>query len=514
MADPTDLTLDISNLEQLDLLAKDKLPRMVYDYYRSGSHSESTLRENRAAFASYRILPRMLQDMSHVDLSSTLLGMPLSFPVMVAPMAMHGMAHPDGELATARAAAAAGVPFTLSTMATRSIAEVAATGHPSLIFQLYVIRDRGLVTRWVREAEALGYTAIMVTVDAQRLGHREADERNSFHLPPGLELKNLTALETRTASPLLQQTIQTATPSVTSDRREHDAAPQASRSSTWDSAPQAAAAEAAAAGSSSSSSPETAGSDSRGAIGAMGAAAFGSGPFSAKREPATPQGRAGPAPIPCKREGSHKSGLMQLFRAQVDDSLSWDFIPWLKSVTSLPIILKGLLHPEDALLALHHKVDAIVVSNHGGRQLDCAPSALEMLPFIVEAVRGRIPVIMDGGIRRGTDIIKALALGARCVLLGRPLLYALSLGGQAGVRSALQLLRSELELSMALAGCRSLASITPALLRPANAAAERALLALTAADPVASGGAAAAMSGEGAAGSTGLPVGAGRATPA
>ncbi|GIL43172.1 hypothetical protein Vafri_986 [Volvox africanus] len=296
-------------------------------------------------------------------------GIRSSIPVWIAPMAMHGLADPQGrEVATCRAAAACGVPFTFSTVATSSLSEIQATGHNATIFQLYVIRNRNVVRRWVTEAEERGFKALMVTVDAQRLGNREADARNKFTLPPGLALRNLEYL--------------------------------------------------------------SAGSTAQ------------------------------------ARDSADGSGLMRLFAAEVDDSLTWEFIPWLRSITKLPIIVKGLLSPADAELAVQYGVDGIVVSNHGGRQLDFAPSGLEMLPAIVAAVQGRVPVLVDGGVRRGTDVIKALALGASAVLLGRPVLYGLAVGGQAGVERVLQLLRNEIELSMALAGCSSVRDIGPHLLLP------------------------------------------------
>jgi len=350
--------------------ARKVLDKQAYDYYSGGSESKFTVQENRDVFARYKLLPRMLRDVSHIDMSCSVLGIQSSMPVWVAPMAMHGLAHPDKEVATAKGSAQMGVPYTFSTVATSSFEEIAATCHPNAVYQLYVIKNRDVVRGWVQKAERLGFKAVMVTVDAQRLGRREADERNRFTLPPHLALRNLEDL------------------SATSQQV---------------------------------------------------------------------QARASQA----------GSGLTTLFASQVDDSLTWDFIPWLRSVTRLPIMLKGVLAPEDAERAVAAGVDAIVVSNHGGRQLDFAPSALEMLPAIVAVVKGRVPVLMDGGVRRGTDVLKALALGAHGVLLGRPLLYGLALGGQAGVERVLGLLKAELELAMALAGCAKLSDIGPHLLLPA-----------------------------------------------
>jgi len=268
------------------------------------------------------------------------------------------------ELGTARAAASKHIPKIVSTMANMDLGTVATSENPNLWFQLYVIKDRGLVESWVRQAEAAGYKAIMVTVDAQRLGKREADQRNRFKLPEGLQLANLQ-------------------------------------------------------------------------------------PLAAKASSAAQKGL-----LQARDTSESGSGLVQLFTKEVDDSLTWEFLPWLKKVTKLPVYVKGVLAPADAQLALEYGADGIVVSNHGGRQLDYSPSALDMLPSVVAAVKGRVPVLMDGGIRRGTDVFKALALGASCVLLGRPVLYGLAVGGQAGVAKVLETIRGEFELAMALAGCR------------------------------------------------------------
>ncbi|EFJ52009.1 hypothetical protein VOLCADRAFT_56216 [Volvox carteri f. nagariensis] len=366
-------SLTFLNLVEVEEQARHVLTKMAYDYYSTGSDTCSTVVENRTCFARYKLLPRMLRNVSRVDTSHEVFGIRSSMPVWVAPMAMHGLADPQGrEVATCRAAAASAVPFTFSTVATASFEEIQVTGHSAAIFQLYVIRNRDVVRRWVTEAEVRGFKALMVTVDAQRLGNREADERNKFTLPAGLALRNLEYLSTGSTA-------------------------QA-------------------------------------------------------------------------RDSADGSGLMRLFAAEIDDSLTWDFIPWLRSITKLPIIAKGLLSPDDAELAVQYGVDGIVVSNHGGRQLDFAPSGLEMLPAVVAAVRGRVPVLVDGGIRRGTDVIKAsmeaLALGASAVLLGRPVLYGLAVGRQAGVERVLQLLRKEIELSMALTGCACLRDIGPQLLLP------------------------------------------------
>ncbi|KAK9814510.1 hypothetical protein WJX72_007115 [[Myrmecia] bisecta] len=295
---------------------------MVYGYYASGADTESTVRDNRAAFARYRLLPRMMVDVSHLDPSCKLLGKRLAFPVIVAPMAMQQMAHPDGELAVARACASAGIPMGVSTMGTYEKREVmlAGAGVPFMMYQLYVFRDRDFVRDMVQDAERAGYTALAVTVDAPFLGNREADTRNSFKLPEGMFLRNVEGLVKKLA-------IHHNTPG---------------------------------------------------------------------------------------------SGLNEVFSKQIDASLTWDFMLWLRTVTKLPVYVKGILSAADAQLAVDHGVDGIIVSNHGGRQLDFAPAAIDMLPSIRASVGQAVPVLVDGGVRRGTDIIKALALGADVVLLGRP----------------------------------------------------------------------------------------------
>eukprot|EP00878_Enallax_costatus_P004735 GHUV01004984.1.p1 GENE.GHUV01004984.1~~GHUV01004984.1.p1 ORF type:complete len:457 (+),score=118.12 GHUV01004984.1:151-1521(+) len=362
------------NLEELEEMAKSKLTKMAYDYYAGGANTQQSVRDNRTSFANYRILPRILVDVSRVDTSCNMFGYKMSAPIIVAPMAMHGLAHCSKELGTACGAAAAGIPMTVSTMANMGLEEIAVqANHPCLLFQLYVIKDRQLVAHWVQQAEAAGYKALVVTVDAQRLGTREADERNRFRLPDHLQMANLQPL---------------------ADKRARDL----------------------------------------------------------------------PGQVVHARDVSHGSGLFSLFAKEVDDSLTWEAIPWLRTLTSLPIYIKGVLSPEDARLAVQYGVDGIIISNHGGRQLDYSPSALDMLPDVVAAVGGQVPILMDGGIRRGTDVLKALALGAKAVLLGRPVLYGLAVNGQEGVTQVLETLRRELELAMALSGCRTLQDMGPQLL--------------------------------------------------
>ena len=304
---------------------------------------------NEEAFARRRIVPRVLRGAADRDLRTELLGAELSMPVLIAPTAFHRLAHPDGEVATARAAADAGTVFVVSMAATRPVEEIAAAGG-TLWFQLYPQPDRAFTEAVVRRAEAAGCRALVVTVDSPVFGRRERDLRNGFlDLPAGLACENM---------------------------RDRD-------------------------------------------------------------------GRVRPIAM--------------------DAAMGWERIDWLRGRTGLPILLKGVLHPADARLAVEHGVDGLIVSNHGGRQLDGAIAALDALPGVVEAAGGRLPVLVDGGIRRGTDVLTALALGAAAVLVGRPVIWGLAVGGATGVRHVLELLRTDLDHALALAGAARPADLTPDL---------------------------------------------------
>ncbi|EOA16863.1 hypothetical protein CARUB_v10005088mg [Capsella rubella] len=350
--------MEITNVMEYEKIAKEKLPKMVYDYYASGAEDQWTLQENRNAFSRILFRPRILIDVSKIDVSTTVLGFNISMPIMVAPTAMQKMAHPDGELATARATSAAGTIMTLSSWATSSVEEVASTGPGIRFFQLYVYKDRNVVRQLVKRAEKAGFKAIALTVDTPRLGRRESDIKNRFALPRGLTLKNFEGLD-------------------------------------------------------------------------LG-----------------------------KIDKTNDSGLASYVAGQVDQSLSWKDITWLQSITSLPILVKGVITAEDARIAVEYGAAGIIVSNHGARQLDYVPATIMALEEVVKAVEGRIPVFLDGGVRRGTDVFKALALGASGVFVGRPSLFSLAAHGEAGVRKMLQMLRDEFELTMALSGCRSLREIS------------------------------------------------------
>jgi 4-hydroxymandelate oxidase len=355
--------MDLINLFDFEAAAREKLSAMAYDYYRSGSFDEITLEENHAAYDRLRLRFRVLRDVSERDLSIELLGRRISMPMLIAPTAFHRLAHPDGEAATARAAAAAGTIMTLSTLSNCSIEEVAAAAAGPLWFQLYVYRDREATRELVGRAEAAGYSALVLTVDAQVWATRERDVRNRFHLPAGMRMANLMT-------------------SGLDSIEAHDS----------------------------------------------------------------------------------DSGLGRYVASLFDPTLAWSDLEWLAGISQLPLVIKGVVDPEDARRAVDHGAAAVIVSNHGGRQLDTSIATIDALPAVAEAVDGRIPVLVDGGVRRGTDVVKALALGARAVLVGRPVLWGLAVNGEEGVAQVLDILRKEFDVALGLCGCRSCAELDRALL--------------------------------------------------
>jgi len=333
------------------------------DYYRSGAMDEHTLSDNINAFQRIKLLPRVLNDVSNVDTQVDLSGSTLSSPLIISPTAFLGMAHPDGELAVARAAHSSNSIMICSTMSNSPIEDITAASDAEIWFQLYVYKDKEATLALIDRAKKAGCKAIVITVDAPFLGQREHDVRNEFQLPEHLHLSNLQALDKST--------------------------------------------------------------------------------------------------LPNK---DGHSGLAHYFENMIDKSLTWHNIKWLKEQANMPVYLKGILHPKDAALAVEYGVDGIIVSNHGGRQLDGAISSIDALPAIAGAINKQIPIIMDGGIRRGSDILKALALGAQCIGVGRPVIWGLSHSGQEGVEDVLRILQSELSLAMALAGCASIADISSELI--------------------------------------------------
>lgn len=350
------------NLFGYEQLAKEHLSQMAFDYYSSGAWDEVTLRDNLAAFTRVKLRPKMLVDVSKINLTTQVLGESLQLPLLIAPMAFQCLADPEGEIATALAAEIAGVGMVLSTLATKSLEEVATVANGLQWFQLYIHKDQGLTQALVQRAYTAGYKAICLTVDAPMLGKRERDQRNEFTLPPGLHPANLTNIS---------------------------------------------------------------GLD-----------------------------------IP---QATGESGLLTYFSQQINPGVTWKDLEWLQSLSPLPLVIKGILRADDAVRAVEYGAQAIVVSNHGGRQLDGAIASLDALPDIIAAVDGKAEVLLDGGIRRGTDILKALAYGAKAVLIGRPVLWGLAVAGKIGVSHIISLIQDELNLAMALSGCASLGDIDSSL---------------------------------------------------
>jgi isopentenyl diphosphate isomerase/L-lactate dehydrogenase-like FMN-dependent dehydrogenase len=327
------------NAHDYEALARESLDENAWEYFRGGAGDESTLRENLAAFERWKLRPRLLVDVTTVDAGTTVLGTPVASPILVAPVALQKLADPEGEAATARAAAAAGTIMMLSSSATMRpgpVAEAAPGG--TRWFQVYVFRDRGVTQSLIDEACEHGYSALVLTIDVPILGRREGAIRIGFHIPDGLEVAG------------------------------------------------------------------------------------------------------------------------DIF-GDLDPSVTWRDLEWIAG-HGLPVVLKGVLTTDAARAAIEHGAAAIVVSNHGGRQLDGVRASIDALPHVVEAVDGRTEVLLDSGVRRGVDVLRALALGARAVLVGRPIVYALAAGGEAGVSHLLQLLREEVELGLGLLGCTSPAEVS------------------------------------------------------
>jgi isopentenyl diphosphate isomerase/L-lactate dehydrogenase-like FMN-dependent dehydrogenase len=347
------------NVADFERLAEERLEPGAFGYFAGGAGDEWTLRENVAAFGRWYLRPRVLVDVRSVTTATTVLGCDVSMPILVAPTAFHRLAHPEGEVATARGAAAAGTVMCLSSLAGASASEIAeAAPDGARWFQLYWSRDRGFVENLLARVVEAGFGAVVLTVDFPAAGRRERDVRAAFELPAGLPFPNL---------------------------------------------------------------PEPiAGEDFHGALGEV-----------------------------------------------VDPGLTWRDLEWLSSVCRLPLLLKGVLTAEDALLSVEHGAEGIVVSNHGGRQLDGVQASLEALPEVAEAVGDRAEILLDGGVRRGTDAVKALALGARAVLVGRPVIWGLAVDGGAGVARVLELLQAEVALALKLLGCASPGEVGPAHVRRA-----------------------------------------------
>ncbi|HET9849434.1 MAG TPA: alpha-hydroxy acid oxidase [Candidatus Dormibacteraeota bacterium] len=350
-------------LDDYEPVARQILPKEIYDYFAGGAEDEAAVAGNREAYRRYRFRFRVLASTLEPDLSCQLLGERFTMPVHLAPAATQRMAHPEGELAAARAAADAGIIYSLSTLSTCSLEEVASVSKGARWFQLYIYRDRSIAIDLIDRAAAAGYRAVALTVDTPVLGRRERDFRNAMMMPDGLRYENLTDALAKTDAADLGQ-----------------------------------------------------------------------------------------------------SALAQYFVTQMDKTLTWKDLEWLVSRSKLPVLVKGVVRGDDARRSIAAGVGGVIVSNHGGRQLDYSIATLDALPEVVEAVGSDVPVLVDGGVRRGTDVLKALALGASSVMIGRPYLWALAVNGYEGVRHMLELMRDEIAVSMSLLGVKNLSELSKDLL--------------------------------------------------
>jgi L-lactate dehydrogenase (cytochrome) len=376
---------DIADLRKI---AKRRLPGGVFDYIDGGAEGEITLGRNSEAFRELVLHPHVLQDVSSIDLSTTLLGKPRTAPLVLAPTGFTRIAHPEGELAVARAAGKRGLPYGLSTLGTRSIEELARVATAPLWFQVYVWKDRGLVKELISRSAAAGYEALMVTVDTAVLGRRERDVRRGFSLPPKIGLETFIdgALHPGWSLDLVRND-----PITFANLVDHD-----------------------------------------------------------------------------DINGSTAVTLSDFVNKQFDQAMSWEQLDWIRSASDLPVILKGVQRVDDAQRAAKEGLKTILLSNHGGRQLDTSPAPIELLPQVKDAVGDSLEVMIDGGIRRGSDIVKACALGASAVSIGRPYLYGLAAGGERGVDFVIEHLLKGMERTMQLCGVTKVSELTSDLLNPSS----------------------------------------------
>jgi L-lactate dehydrogenase (cytochrome) len=381
----------IACIADLHDLAKRRVPRAFFEYAISGSYNEETLRANRTDLEAIKLRQRILIDVDKRDLSTTIVGQKASLPIALAPIGLLGMQRGDGEILAAKAANAAGVPFTLSTMSVCSIEQVAEATAAPFWFQVYVIRDRAFIEDLIRRAKAANCSALVLTLDLQILGQRHRDVRNGLTVPPQVRLSNVIDIATK---PRWIWSILN------------------SRSKTF--------------------------GNLAGHVKGM----------------------------------ENVNSLAQWTASQFDPTLSWKDVAWIRKLWPGKLILKGIMDVEDAKLAAKSGADALVVSNHGGRQLDGAASSISMLPQIADAVGKDIEIMFDGGVRCGQDIMRALALGAKSCMVGRAYVYGLGAAGEAGVAKAIDILRKELDVTMALCGVRNVSEIGPqVLVNPPQAAA-------------------------------------------
>ncbi len=362
---------NVTSIEDLRLMAKRRVPRAFFEYADCGSYFEETLRANRADLAKIKLRQRVMINVDERNLATTMVGEPVSLPIVLAPTGLTGMQYGDGEILACQAAHEAGIQFTLSTMSICSIEDVAAATAKPFWFQLYVMRDRGFAASLIERARAAKCSALMLTSDLQIQGQRHRDIKNGLTVPPQIKLANLMDIMSKPAWAMR----------VLMGKRK----------------------------------------------------TFGN--------------------LEGRLPGMHGvKSLAHWISGQFDPTLSWKDVDWIREQWPGKLIIKGILDVEDAKIAARTGANALVVSNHGGRQLDGAPSSISVLPRIAEAVGSDIEVLFDGGIRSGQDVLRALALGARGCLIGRAFLYGLGAGGRAGVRTAIELIRRELDVSMALTG--------------------------------------------------------------
>ena len=365
--DASSLTPQLSCLTDFEPVAKMRVSHMAWEFFNGSVADEITMRWNIEAYQKTKLKPRVLVDVSKLDTRVTLFGHENAFPIILAPTAYHKLAHPEGELATARGAGNAKATMVVSTVATTSIEDISNAATQPLWFQLYVQRDRGFTKELVQRAEAAGVQALCLTVDTPITGPRNREMRAQFELPPSMERPNLRGLKLNGVA-------------VATDPNAHLASGES------------------------------------------------------------------------------------IYTTATDPSMSWKDIDWLLSFTKVPLLTKGVLNPDDADRAVKAGVKGIMVSNHGARNLDTVPATIEALPYVTDRVAGRVPVIVDGGIRRGTDVLKALANGANAVMIGRPYLYGLAVAGDAGVTRVVSILQREFEMAMALTGRPTIASIDRSVL--------------------------------------------------
>ena len=372
-----------TSIDDLRDIAKARVPKAFFEYADHGSYSQSTMRANRSDLQAIGLRQRVAVDVDNRDLQTTIAGIPAKLPLALAPIGLCGMQHGDGEILAARAAAAAGIPFCLSTMSICSIEDVAAASPVPFWFQLYVMRDRGFVKALIERAIAAKCSVLVPTLDLQILGKRYCDVKNGMTVPPKVTVANVIDVATKPRWAW----------SILNGKRKNFG----------------------------NISGHVAGMES-------------------------------------------VSTLSQWIGQQFDPTLSWKDLEWIRSIWPGKIVLKGILDVEDAKIAASLGVSAIVASNHGGRQLDGAPSSISQLGRIVDAVQGKTEVIFDGGVRSGQDVLRALAYGASSCMIGRAYIYGLGAGGQAGVTKAIEIIRDELDVSMALTGTRSVREIDRSVL--------------------------------------------------